>query len=403
VAAREPDAQLGVTGGRRRRPLRVLLVAPFERGLDHGGSQRASAMAERLEERGAAVDWRSVSPRTTSWHRKLGAAVALRPALVGLHPPAPPTPHARFDAAVAAHSYLAPQLSALPPAVARVVDFHNLEWRHLSDMAASERAIRRPYLRAQVLLMRGFERRAIRANALSVFGSEEELRWARRVAPGGDLLLVPSVLPRRAELEALALGDRAAPPPEPHLTYVGTLRFPPNLRGLTRFLREAWPLVRREAPGVKLTIAGDCAAGHRAELNAFAGVEALGFVEDIRPLLERSSAAIMPVDGWAGTSLRTLYYALAGIWVIGSPAAFRGVPFAVGSAVESPRQWAQTVREAMDGAPGREARLARARSAAIARQRDPGPWDDLFEMIGRAVDGAAQPVWTLRPRHAVGR
>src|SRR3712207_7150364 len=30
---------------------RVLVVAPFERGRAHGGSQRATAMAERLEER----------------------------------------------------------------------------------------------------------------------------------------------------------------------------------------------------------------------------------------------------------------------------------------------------------------------------------------------------------------
>lgn len=376
--------------GFRPGPLRVLIVAPFERGLDHGGSQRATAMAERLEERGCVIEWQVVPAHSTSYWEKLRATLSLRPEGVARYPKRAPDASDRLDAAVAAHSYLAHQLASLPGGLVRVIDFHNLEWRHLADIAVFASGPRRAYLRAETLLMRRFERRAIAATDLSVFASRDELSWARSVAAGSDPMFVPSILPRAAERAALALGERGARSPGAELAYVGTVRFPPHLGALREFLRDAWPGIRSAVPEVRLTIAGDCDEEVRRELSSHPGVQALGFVEDVAPLLRRSAAVIMPITGRAGTSMRALYCALAGVWVIGTPAAFRGLSWEMGTIVESPQEWAGAVREAVNRTPSGNARIAGARVAALALQRDPDPWDDLHRRIMQLAHRAAR-------------
>jgi Glycosyl transferases group 1 len=367
---------------------RVALIAPFARGRAHGGSQRATAIAERLEEHGIAVEWRAVAQRETSRGAKALAMVRLQPALATLYDGGAPLEG--VDVAIAAHSYLAPQLERLAPAAPQVVDFPNLEWRHLADLAASEERLRRrPYARAQAALMRRHERRLLAEALLALFVSPDELAWARSASPAAELLLVPSVLPR-AEADAarrLAAGSargRGADPPR--LLYFGTLDFPPNLRSLLRFLRECWPAIRAAVPGVELDVAGRAGERDRARIATFPGVTALGFVDELEPLLERSAATVLPVDSEAGTSLRCLFLALAGRWVIASPQALRGIPWPMGATAERPEEWASAVAAvAADGE--RSAELDAARRAAEERQQDPAPWDLLAERI-RAAAGA---------------
>ena len=357
------------------------MVAPFERGLGHGGSQRASALAERLEERGAEVEWLTTPPLETGRLAKLGDALALRPGLVGLHPVPRALPVVRPAVAISAHSYLAPQRGALADPVVRVIDFHNLEWRHLEDALAHAPPARRAYLRLQVALMRRFERRLLAGSDLCAFASEDELQWARGAAPAAELAFAPSVLPQADAEEALATAP--AGPAGRGLVYVGTLRFPPNLAALLEFLRTAWPAIREAVPGARLTVAGDCDPDARRTIDGFAGVDAIGFADDLRALLEPATAAIMPVEGRAGTSLRALHCALAGVWVIGSPAAFRGLPWEMGATVRTPAEWAEAVCEAGHLDERAQRRTAAARDAALALQRDPAPWDALYQRIER--------------------
>src|ERR671935_271434 len=99
--------------GRPGGPPKAEILAPFERGRAHGGSQRTTAMAERLEERRITISWRTIARRETSRASKARSALALRPALVDLYPRAIGSAGREAPAAaIAAHSYLAPQLEA---------------------------------------------------------------------------------------------------------------------------------------------------------------------------------------------------------------------------------------------------------------------------------------------------
>jgi hypothetical protein len=368
--------------------MRVLQVAPFERGAAFGGSQRATSVAERLEERGVEVAWATLPPRVPGRAGRMLALASREPAAVqyarrGDAPPAGP-----FDIALAAHSYMAPQLARVTGATARVVDFHNLEWRHLDDVAALERPLRRAHLRVQARRMRRFEAGLVRTHALSLFASRSELRWARDAGGSGERLLVPNLLPSAERAVAdEAWAERALRRRDDLLLYVGKLTFPPNVLSLERFLRETWPPLRAAQPGVRLRVAGDCSEATRARLASFDGVEVLGFVEDLRPSLAEAGAAVFPFDGSAGSSLRVLLFALAGLPAIGTAGAFRDFGEELGQVVSSRDDWIDAVRLCLSG----ESAGDRARAAALALHEDPAPWDALYETMRRVIRPAGDP------------
>jgi len=381
--------------------LGMLIVAPFERGREHGGSQRATALAERMEDRGVEVHWRRIGASHTSKRQKAADMLRLQPMYLRFYPPpASPRPAVESAAhiALAAHSFLAPQLDATPSSVVRVVDFHNLEWQHLADSARLERrgstfvdAARALHLRVQVRLLRRFERTVVRRTDLCLFVSEAERAWARRIAPTGNLILVPSILPRSTEQAALSIADRReahSAPRTQQLVYVGTLTFPPNVMSLKAFLASTWPQIRRACPEAELLVAGEAPTPLRAEIDGIPGARALGYVANLASITERCAGALMPIDGHAGTSLRVLYYALARIPVIGTPAAFRGFGSQVGVRAGSPAEWTQAVRVLLGhgaACDGRARLIDDAQRAVLQMQRDPTPWDHLHGELARLV------------------
>jgi hypothetical protein len=366
--------------------MRLLILAPFPRGRGHGGSQRATALAERLEERGVHVGWQTLERRDTPAWRKLAAAARLEPALPGLYRSPPPVASADWDVALIAHSYLAPAvIPALLGDVPAVIDFHNLEWRHLADVRPP--LARAVYHRTQVALMRRLERHIVHDHPLSLFVSTAERDWARRAAPGGRTFLLPSVLPRGEEerARAVAAARQASTPDPTELAYVGTLTFPPNAASLRHFLGSAWPAMRRAAPSLNLTLAGRGSEQFAGQ----PGVRALGFVEDLGPILSRAGAVVMPFEGTAGTSLRALFYALSGLPAIGSPAAFRGVPFAAGVIARGEAEWGRAAQAVTRVELIDPEALEAARRAAELHQSNPAPWDDLRQAIADVSAPAA--------------
>jgi hypothetical protein len=365
--------------------MRVLVMAPFERGRGQGGSLRATAIAERLEERGVEVGWQVVRRRALGPAAKLRAARRGLPALAALYqsPAALATP---ADAVLIAHSYLVHAVRGLTTATPTIVDFHNLEWRHLLDGADAPpptpaARLRALWTRKQARLMRQLEASGVAGADLSLFVSGGERAWATAAVPGAATLVAPSTLPA-AEVQTAARIDAARDPRPGELAYVGTLTFPTNVTSLERFLAAAWRAMRAAAPGLRLRVAGRCAPDVRARLERHPGVTALGFVEDLTPLLARCQAVVMPFDGAAGTSLRAIYYALAGLPVIGSPAAFRGIGFDAGVVADGPGAWAA----ALSG-DGRVQAAAAARAAQVRARRlqdDREPWDALVDGL-RAV------------------
>lgn len=331
------------------------------------------------------VEWQVVARRATSRASKLRSLTRGEPTLTGLYEPPGPPRRSDLDAVMVAHSYLVPSVSEAVAGIPTIVDFHNLEFRHLADGrgdgASAGGPARRAYVGRQVALMRRLERAIVARSELSLFVSADELAWAGAAAPGAATMLLRSVLPRAEAHAAAAISERRDPR-RGELVYVGTLTFPTNLTSLERFLARDWPAMRAASPELRLTVAGACDPSDRARLDRHPGVRALGFVSDLTEVLAGCEAVVIPFDGIAGTSLRPLFYALAGLPVIGSPPAFRGIDFPAGIIAPDTVGWVDAVRRIAGGDGAVAAAAQTAQHRARAQQDDPAPWDRLAAAVG---------------------
>lgn len=285
------------------------------------------------------------------------------------------------DVAIAAHSYMAPWVSEEP--VYPVVDFHNLEWQHLDDLAKQKTGPRRAYLRYQSRLMRRFEKKCLKVAGLATFATTTEREWAVNQAPDCPALVLPNVLPSATAAEANLIWTRRSERVEKQrFIYLGKLTYPANEIALLQFLETTWEPIAKSL-GLELQIIGACTEKTRRRLERFPGARVLGFVEDVTELLESAAAALFPMQSRAGSSLRILLFSLSGVPIIGSQQAFRGFPAGVGIAVETPGGWTKAITEVANGQ--RNGYVPRGREVAERVQNNEDPWDRFAEHLYRAA------------------
>ncbi len=101
----------------------------------------------------------------------------------------------------------------------------------------------------------------------------------------------------------------AQPPDRNRLLFVGSLDYPPNMEGLNWFLRDIWPAVKAQCPGLRLTVIGKFQNKIErlyAHLNDHPDVTVEVNVPDVRPYYRESYASIVPLLNGSGTRLKIL-------------------------------------------------------------------------------------------------
>ena len=121
--------------------------------------------------------------------------------------------------------------------------------------------------------------------------------------------------------------DGYRPSESNRLMFMGPFRYAPNIDGVRRFLREAYPAIRAAVPDVALRVlGGDDAARHVDGDAAFAlpGVEVVGHRDDVPALLEASALTINPVADIRGSSIKVIESLTAGRACVSTAAGARG-------------------------------------------------------------------------------
>jgi glycosyltransferase involved in cell wall biosynthesis len=87
----------------------------------------------------------------------------------------------------------------------------------------------------------------------------------------------------------------------PRIGFIGTFDYPPNVESVRWFVRECWPLVKRQIPDARLRLIGK---GSEAVAAGVAGVDALGWVADPAAEIATWSVMSVPVRTGAGTRVK---------------------------------------------------------------------------------------------------
>jgi polysaccharide biosynthesis protein PslH len=126
----------------------------------------------------------------------------------------------------------------------------------------------------------------------------------KRVLAAAPPNLPVRVIPNGVAVAAMQ-GDFAAPQPGT-LVFSGSLTYGPNLEAMEYFLKEIFPRVQQRYPAARLLITGKQDPDCTARLPESSNVIFTGYLDDVRPVVAESWAAVVPLRTGGGTRLKVL-------------------------------------------------------------------------------------------------
>jgi polysaccharide biosynthesis protein PslH len=224
----------------------------------------------------------------------------------------------RYDAVVLTGKRTFPVLDVLPgvPVVADLCDATSM--RVLGHLEHA-RGWRRIALAMELVEVRRVERWLVQRAAHLVFAAARD-RDALVPATGH---MRCSVIPNGVDVDywrrtSARLGER-------QIVFTGAMQYAPNEDAALYLADAIMPLVRRTIPDAELWIVGRDPKPRLSAAGAQPGVEVTGFVDDVRPFLERAAVFAAPLRFGAGIQNKLLEAMAMAVPVVASPLAADGL------------------------------------------------------------------------------
>jgi glycosyltransferase involved in cell wall biosynthesis len=242
-----------------------------------------------------------------------------------------------------------------------VLDEHNIESQLLLEHCSSRSfGVLTPIAYVEALRTRTFERETASGVDLVFLISEEdrEVIQALTAEGGAPTCVVPPVVELPHADGVRNRSGRVGT--HPALTFVGQMSWLPNEEAVRFFAEDVLPLLRSAGVDPRvLVVGGGVSPSLRADLIA-AGVEPLGYVEDLAEVYHATDVFIAPFTSGGGVRIKLLDAMSAGLPVVTTTAGARGLESEAGRALlvaDGAEQFARAVRRILDN-PGIARRLS---------------------------------------------
>lgn len=228
---------------------------------------------------------------------------------------------------------------------------HNIEHKYFQGQAAAATGLRdRLAWRLACLHLHRFEKRMQQEAKISFDISADDLLFWQSQGLTNGVWLPP--LP-----EAALEQHQATPTPTVQareLAFLGNLHAPNNVRGLTWFVEEVMPIVRKTRPATVFTIAGARPGSVVKELvRQHPGLELVENVADVPGFLAASRVLANPVLTGSGVNVKTLDMLMTERPIVSTPQGVAGLTpeiQALCRVASSPAEFAQKVLQSIDDA-----------------------------------------------------
>lgn len=218
---------------------------------------------------------------------------------------------------------------------------HNVEymiWKRLHDV--EPRSWRRALLALEWRKMRRYEAGACTRAGLTVAVSEPDRALLASNAPGADIRAIStgvdtSYFRANGAVEAPAT-----------LVFTGSMDWYPNEDAIMYFIDAILPGIRREVPGVSLSVVGRDPTGRLRAAGATDGVRVTGTVTDVRPYIAEAAVYVVPLRVGGGTRLKIFEALAMGKAVVATGVGAEGLPIVPGQhflQADSPGDFARAV------------------------------------------------------------
>ena len=218
---------------------------------------------------------------------------------------------------------------------------HNVEhmiWQRLS--LVEPQRWRRLLLEVEWRKMRRFEARACAGASLAVAVSERDRDLLAVAARSGNVTAIPT------GVDTTYFAPNGTPEAAKTLVFSGSMDWYPNEDAILYFMAEILPRIRREMPGVTLTIVGRNPRSDLRAAAAHAGVRVTGTVADVRPYLAEGEVYVVPLRVGGGTRLKIFEALAMEKAVVSTSVGAEGLPLVSGEhflAADDPEAFARTV------------------------------------------------------------
>ena len=131
-----------------------------------------------------------------------------------------------------------------------------------------------------------------------------------------------AVVPNGVDLDAYRLDASAREPGT--ILFTGLMSYYPNVHGVRMFVEEIFPRVLRQAPHARLLVVG---AEPAPAVRRLAGdrIVVTGYVDDVRPYLERAEAYVVPLRIGGGTRVKALQAMAMGVPIVSTRVGCEGL------------------------------------------------------------------------------
>lgn len=182
-----------------------------------------------------------------------------------------------------------------------VMNSQNVEYLILERYIAQERnPLKAMYARLEARKLRRFEAAMYRRAVMAMACSSTDTALVRELCPGIETVVAPNVVDV-GEYEVTGEEDPLM------IVYQGGMDWFPNRDALEYFVRQIFPMVQREVPGVRLIAAGrSLPPAFRARFTDVPALECTGTLPDLRPVIAKAAVCVVPLRIGSGTRLKIL-------------------------------------------------------------------------------------------------
>ncbi|HZB97172.1 MAG TPA: glycosyltransferase, partial [Candidatus Sulfotelmatobacter sp.] len=219
--------------------------------------------------------------------------------------------NANFDILIAVHARAAQHVPAAlrDRTLALIVDSYGRAYQtYRGKVPAALDAV----YRAEARRMTRYESELCGSFAMVGVVSREDARHLRARAATPRRVVH---LPYAVDVDRFSSLPHVAPA-DPTFAFIGRLGYLPNRLAAETLMTTIWPLLQARWPRARLVIAGRDPSPSLRRTARSRGVELLGDVPDVRPILARSSAVLVPMATGGGVQTKLLEAMAAGVPVV---------------------------------------------------------------------------------------